>query len=315
MRFLVFGTGSIGSAIGGFLSKRNEVSLLGRDWHINSIRRRGLRITGIWGNHTLRKFKELYTDEKTVIREKPEFDYILVTTKTNDTLHAAKVISKIITPDTYVVSLQNGLGNIEALKQYIPLEKIIAGRVIFGVVLGKGAIEVTVFGDKTLLGAADGKKGFKAAQKLSGIFNECGLETLAVKNILPHIWAKVIYNCALNPLATILQSSYGELLKTDATKSVMEEITREIYAVAKKNKIGMIPRTPGGYIKLLFGTLIPRTAAHHPSMLQAINHGKRTEINSLNGAIVDMGYAQSVPTPVNEVLTKLIKAKEKLRKA
>jgi len=313
MRILVFGAGAIGSAFGGFLSRKNEVTLLGRKWHLNPIRRKGLKITGIWGKHVFRKFAALYTDGKDLIREKPEFDYILITTKATDTAHAAKIVSKITTPDTHVISLQNGLGNIETLQKHIPLEKIIAARVIFGVELGKGSIEVTVYGDKTLLGGADSKKGLIAAQKLAGIFNECGLKTEAVRDINPFIWAKVIYNSALNPLATILQSTYGDLLKTNETKFIMREITKEIYAVATKKKIKMIPRTPKSYETLLFGTLIPRTAAHHPSMLQAIRRGEKTEINSLNGAIVNMGKAFGVPTPVNEILTRIIKAKEKLR--
>ena len=138
--------------------------------------------------------------------------------------------------------------------------------------------------------------------------------SLLIKNIIPYIWSKVIYNSALNPLATILQSTYGDLLSSEESKNIMRKIIEEIYKVAEKKKVKLLPPTPKGYEKLFFGTLIPRTAAHRPSMLQAINNGKRTEINALNGAIVEMAKSLDVPTPVNETLTRIIKAKEILKK-
>ena len=314
MRILVLGAGAIGSAFGGFLSKKHQVALLGRSPHIDNIRKKGLKITGIWGNHIFKKFHTLYTEERDLILHKPVFDYILITTRATDTGHAAKIAAKIIKPETYVVSLQNGLGNIEVLQKHIPSENIIAGRVIFGVVLGRGEIEITVFGDKTLLGPITIGKCFSAAKKLASIFVQCGLESKAVKNILPYIWSKVIYNSALNPLATILQSTYGDLLTSEETKNIMRKIIEEIYKVAEKKKVKLLPPTPKGFEKLFFGTLVPRTAAHYPSMLQAINNGKRTEINALNGAIVEMGKSLGVSTPVNETLTHIIKAKEILKK-
>jgi len=312
MRFLVFGAGSIGSAFGGFLSKKHDVTLLGRSWHINPIRRRGLKVTGIWGSHNFRKFAGLLDDEDKLVKAEQEFDYILLATKANDTAHAARAIANIARPNTVVVSLQNGLGNVEVLSKHIPEKNILGGRVIFGVVLGEGSIEVTVCADDTLLGEVGRDKGLSKARKLASIFNECGLSSRAVKDIDRNIWSKVVYNCALNPLASILDIPYGELLNTDETRDLMKRIVREVYAVAKKKGVSLVPKTPEGYIRLLFTKLIPLTAAHHPSMLQAIKRRKPTEIGALNGAIAEFGRATGTATPVNIMLTELIRAKERL---
>jgi 2-dehydropantoate 2-reductase len=132
-----------------------------------------------------------------------------------------------------------------------------------------------------------------------------------VKNIERYIWSKVVYNCALNPLASILDVPYGELLNTDETKRLMRQIVREVYAVAQERGIRLVPGSARGYVRLLFDRLIPLTAAHHPSMLQAIRRGKPTEISALNGAIVNLGRESGVATPVNEILAELIRVKEK----
>ncbi|HPW77560.1 MAG TPA: 2-dehydropantoate 2-reductase, partial [Candidatus Omnitrophota bacterium] len=139
MKILVFGAGAIGSAFGGFLSGRHDVTLLGRKPHIDAIRRRGLKVTGIWGRHTFR-FRELVTDIRSLDRSQP-FDLILCAVKSHGTSRAAGLIQKIMTPSTCVVSLQNGLGNIESLCEKIPVKQVLAGRVIFGVELhGPGRI-------------------------------------------------------------------------------------------------------------------------------------------------------------------------------
>jgi 2-dehydropantoate 2-reductase len=312
MRFLVFGAGSIGSAFGGFLSTKHDVILLGRKWHIDPIRRRGLEVSGIWGHHCFRRFAGLYDSEHRLIEERPETDYILLTTKANDTGHAAEAIAAIAGPETLVVSLQNGLGNIECLRRHFPDENILAGRVIFGVVLGRGSIDVTVSADDTLIGEVGKRRGLSKARRLVSVFEECGLKARAVRDIDRHIWSKVIYNCALNPLASLLDVPYGELLDSEETRELMRKIVEEIYAVAGRMKIKLSPPTPRGYTRLLFRTLIPLTAAHHPSMLQAIKKSKPTEIAALNAAIVDYGRAVNIVTPVNSLVSALIRAKERL---
>ncbi len=311
MKILVFGAGAIGSAFGGFLSKYHDVTLLGRLRHLRAIRSRGLEVSGIWGRHTFRNFR-LETDFKNLVPQKPFFDLILVTVKSYDTYAAGRAVRKIAGPGTLVVSLQNGLGNIEALRRFLPSKQVLAGRVIFGVeVPGPGRIKITVIAAPTAVGETHVKRVTPRVRRLAKIFVQAGLPAVAVRDVESLLWAKVIYNCALNPLASLLECHYGLLAETGITRLVMEDVIREIYSVARCARVRLEPQDSGGYIRLFYRKLVPRTYHHHPSMLQDLQNGKPTEIGALNGAIVRLGRELGVGTPVNRALEFLIRRKER----
>jgi 2-dehydropantoate 2-reductase len=309
MKFLVAGCGAIGSVIGGFLKKGGyDVSLLGREKHINAIRKNGLFISGIWGEYLIKNFK-LYTEAKKI---KEEFDYILITVKSYDTENMIKELKNLIKENTYIVSLQNGLGNFEKIKKIVKEDKIILGRVIFGAEIQKfGEVKVTVYGDKVMLGAIEKNKIiFEKIKELVKIFNRVGIPAEETKEIEKYIWGKVIYNCCLNGLGAILNVNYGALSKYRETKEIMRKIMEEIFKVAKKEKVKLFWDNANSYEKFFYKKLIPPTREHYPSMLQDLNSGKKTEIDYLNGAIFEIGKKNNIKTPVNEIITYLIKAKE-----
>ena len=312
MTILIYGAGAIGSTFGGFLSRDHDVTLLGRKRHLEAIRRRGLRVAGIWGRHVFRRFR-FETDFKKIIKEKMTFDLILVTVKSFGTENAAKAIRKILTPQTRVVSLQNGLGNVEALERHLPKNQILAGRVIFGVEVPKpGAVKITVMADPTAVGEIAVKKITPRVRKIAALFSGAGVPAYAFPDVESKLWSKVIYNSALNPLASLLEVHYGELMEHAQTRAVMDEVIAEIYEVAHRAKICLTPPTPAVYRKLFYAQMVPRTYDHHPSMLQDLQKGKRTEIDSLNGAVVKLGKRYRIPVPVNRMLAGLIRKKERL---
>jgi 2-dehydropantoate 2-reductase len=311
MQILVYGAGAVGSVFGGFLSRKHAVTLLGRPWHLHEVRRLGLQVNGIWGSHTFTKI-ETCTEAKLLRSRKPRFDLILCTVMANQTAEAAKDIARIAKGRSLVLSLQNGYGNVEALAAEVPLEQILAGRVIFGAELGPGTVTITVSADDVLIGEAGKRKGLERAEQIAQALTECGIPAKAVPDIHRHLWAKLAYNCALNGLATLLDIPYGKLLLTPETKAMMQEIVEEVYAVAKKRKLELEPTTAQGFIQRLFKKLIPVTSAHYPSMHYRIRHGHRTEIDQLNGAIVALGKKHRIPTPINALVAQLVKAKERL---
>ncbi len=211
-----------------------------------------------------------------------------------------------------VVSLQNGLGNIETLHRYFPKKQVLAGRVIFGVDLSRGKIKITVWGGDVLVGETDQKNVTSRATQLAKLFSSTGIKSKAVPNVQKWLWAKAIYNCALNPLASLFNTHYGALLEAGYTREIMETIVRECYQVATAWNIHLEPKSAQSYIKLLFGKLIPDTYDHRPSMLADLKRGKRTEIRYLNGAIVRMGTQKRVSVFVNEWIVSLIQIKESL---
>ena len=302
MKILVYGAGAIGMAFGGFLSRFHEVTLLGRAAHLEAIRRRGLRVQGIWGKHCFRGFR-LADSVRSRAVAAGGFDRILLCVKSYDTEAAAHELKKIAGPATAVVSLQNGLGNLETLSRFLPRRQLIGGRVIFGVEVPEpGAIRVTVIANPTALGEASCRNMTARVRQMAADFTRAGLPSTACKNIEGVLWAKVVYNAALNPLASLLGCHYGFLGEHPLTRSLMNDVIAEIYAVTKKSGIPMKPETAGAYQKLFYSHLVPSTYDHHPSMLQDLQCGRRTEIEALNGAVVRAAARLRVPVPVNRYL-------------
>ncbi len=309
MKILVFGAGAIGSAFGGFLSQFHDVTLLGRKWHLEKIARGGLQVEGIWGRHRFQSLK-LATKASHLFRSKPFFNLILVTVKSFDTPEVARFLQGRIGPKTLVLSIQNGIGNIDTLKRYLPPKQILAGRVIFGVVIGPGKIKITVIADKTRIGETTEKRTTERVKFLAEAFSYAGLPTEAVPDVEKYLWAKLIYNCALNPLASLLGVHYGALTEAESTRFLMDEVIREVYRVAKKKKQTLEPSTAEGYRKLFYRRLVPLTYHHLPSMLQDLRRGKPTEIEGLSGAVVRLGKSLRMQTPFNQLLTDAIHSRE-----
>lgn len=310
-KILVFGAGAIGLTFGGFLSAAHDVTLLGRPRHLEQIRKKGLKLSGIWGRHCFKRLSLI--TEMSELEKKPEpYDLILVCVKSYDTGAAARSVKSLAQKSTAVLSLQNGLGNIEELHKYLDPRQVLAGRVIFGAeTLGPGQVKITVIASPTAVGETAVNVGMSRAKKISALFNRAGLPAEPVKDIRTRLWAKVAYNCALNPLASMIGSHYGFLGEHELTRAMMEETIREIYLVAEKMKLRMNPRTHKNYTRLFYRKLLPMTYNHHPSMLQDLMNKKKTEIESLNGAVVRYAESLGVNVPVNRFLACAIRRLEK----
>ncbi len=309
MRFLVMGAGAIGSVFGGLLTKAGEdVTFIGRDPHIAAIRTQGLKISGIWGEHKVR-IARAFTSVAQSAGEK--FDVVLICVKSYDTAHAVRQVLPCIRQMSLLVSLQNGLGNIETIAESVGWERTLGGRVIFGVeVVEPGWVRVTVYAEEVMLGAKDERVPRENIEAIVACFNRAAIPTLFTTEIEKFIWSKVLYNAALNPLSTILRTPYGYLLENEGTREIMGMIVEEIFRVAMAKGVALFWHEAQEYIDLLFGRLIPATAQHHPSMLQDILQNKPTEIDAINGAICRMGDECRVQTPTNSFLCTLIKALE-----
>ncbi len=309
MRVIVFGAGAIGSVLGGMLAKHGaSVTLLGRPWHLDVVRQSGLRISGLWGETVVQPL-ELATHPDQTPAWKTA-DYVFVCVKSYDTEAAAKALAPLLGPKTLICAFQNGLGNYERLIQWLDPSRVLLGRVIFGVELEPGHVTVTVCADDVLIGSPDARVSPMICERLAHLLAASRIPTRTTPRIMEALWMKTIYNCALNALSTLLEVPYGKLLKTDATRTTMQRVVEEAYLVANAEGLALEPATAEGYAHLLFERLIPDTAAHHPSMLQDIQRGKRTEIEDLNGAIVRIATHHHLEAPTNALLTRLVQAKE-----
>jgi 2-dehydropantoate 2-reductase len=313
MNILVMGAGAVGSAVGGFLGQAgHRVALVGRDPHMAAIRERGLHIEGIWGEHLIRGLRT-FTNVREVPRE--HFDLVLTTTKSYDTGEAAKQVLPWLSADSLVISLQNGLGNVETISEIVGDSRAVGGRLIFGIRIPEaGRVEITVYADKVMLGSPSHKVDFARLEAIASAFTQAGIPAEATLEIEQFIWGKVFYNCCLNPLSALLEVTYGVLSEHPETRQIMTSVIEEIFAVASTKGVALAWHSPLEYQGILFGRLVPDTYAHHASMLQDVMRGKKTEIDALNGAIARMGEETRIPTPVNLMLTQLIKVKERIGK-
>ncbi|ABO49857.1 ketopantoate reductase [Desulforamulus reducens MI-1] len=311
MKVLVFGLGALGTVYSCLLKKQGHMVVgFARNSKAEQIRKNGIKVCGIWGKH---ETKLDYVVSGTEDIQDISFDLIIVTVKSFATEDVASQLTKILSPETYVFLAQNGYGNFESAAKYIPEERIILGRVIFGAeTISTGVSKVSAIADDVILGNPKNLIGLEILNYFAGLFNSAGVPTRTSTEIMKYIWDKIIYNSALNPLGALLDVSYGELTSVDHARVLINGIVKEIFAVI--NAMGQEPLTPSfdDYIQFFYEKLLPPTGSHHSSMLQDIRNGRKTEIDSLNGAIVRLGREYGVSTPYNEMVTLLSKAQEKL---
>lgn len=306
---LILGAGAIGSVVGGFLARQgHRVALVGRAAHMEAIARKGLSIRGIWGAHEVYGLR-IATDTAPFRGE--HFDAIVVSVKSYATQEAAALLPPLLAPDTLVLAYQNGLGNAEQLAAVAGWERTVGVRAIYGARIPAPAeVEVTVIAQPTALGLFRPGPHAARVQALALAMDAAGLPTVFTKDITPVLWAKVAYNCALNPLSALLDVPYGRLAELPETRAIMAQVIEELYAEGAHLGVQLQPASPAAYLELFYEQLVPPTAVHYASMREDLRQGRRTEIEALNGAIARFGSDYKQLCPANTLLTRLIHARE-----
>ncbi|MGQ4833589.1 MAG: ketopantoate reductase family protein [Candidatus Asgardarchaeia archaeon] len=305
-KILIFGAGAIGSLIGGFLSKAGlDVTLIGRENHIKKIRENGLKVISPIDEFVVHPKAFTRLDD---LREH-KFDAIFVTVKAYDTKVAAQELSKVVSGNEYIISLQNGLGTEDIIRAVLQESMILRGITSHGAMISDyGVVRHTGLGE-IILGPVRAPS-IEILKEIVKRLTETGLEAKIVSDIKSYVWLKVLVNAAINPIATLLHVKNGELIKDENIKTLMRNVIFEGIQVV--NRIGVtLPEEP---ITKTFN-VVKSTSENKCSMLQDIERGKRTEIDYLNGAIVYQALIHNLEAPVNDTLTKLIKGLEILYKA
>jgi 2-dehydropantoate 2-reductase len=305
MRYLVAGTGALGSVFGGLLEHSGRpVTFLGRGRHFERARDQGLEIDGIWGDFHVGPI----TAASLQSPPGEPYDVILLCVKSFATQEACRQLRSWLASCGLIVSVQNGLGNLEIIAQEFGKSRTIGARVIFGAQVARpGLVTVTVYAAPVLLGALDPELPGEKLARVAADLNRAGIPTEVVADIVPPLWDKVLYNCALNPLGAILGAPYGALGDDPQTCELMRLIIEEIYRVARAKGVKLHRPEAADYFRHFLENLVPPTAAHWPSMWQDLQAGRRTEIEALNGAICRYGREMGVPTPYNETVSRLIR--------
>ncbi|MCG8426318.1 MAG: ketopantoate reductase family protein [Chromatiales bacterium] len=297
MKVLILGAGAVGLSIAARLSTVCSVDVLCRPRHAAVIQERGFELTGIWGDGVFP------LSALTEVPAENRYDYCIISAKSQSTRELCEA-HKAILAKAAVVSLQNGIGNEEIISEYS--STVIGGTIITGFEWrGDAQVHATVEAGPIRLGTFPNGMD-QAAEQLVTLFKQAGLNVEASNNIQSNIWAKTLYNCALNPLGAILDVPYGELAHP-TTWHIIEQLIGEAFQVSQQEQITLPWQNAQEYLTYLQEVQIPVTAEHHSSMLQDIRRGYTTEIDFINGAITRLGKTHGVATPVNDTLVNQIK--------
>ena len=232
-------------------------------------------------------------------------DLLLVAVKSYDTRTAIEGVESQLGEDTCVLTLQNGLGNIETLVDILGRRRVLAGTTAqASTLINMGEILHAADGP-TVIGELDGEL-LHRSREISSLFNRCGIETTVTGDIYGAVWMKVLVNAGINPLSALMGLTNGELAEMREIREVMIRAVREGESVARRLRIDLGDLDP---VENMLQTA-RRTRRNRSSMLQDVLRGRRTEVNFLNGTLADIGRRLGVSTPVNEWLTSAVEDTE-----
>jgi 2-dehydropantoate 2-reductase len=278
-----------------------NVSLIGH-WpaQLAAIQQHGLFVDNGHGRQT--NIKLHITNDPASL---PATNLILVLVKSYQTAKAAQLAAKLIAADGLVMTLQNGLGNVETLTAVLSQSPVSSGITSAGAaIVAPGHLHVAGMG-QTFLTLQPERIGL--FEQIVALFQQAGFPTALTENADSLIWGKLAVNAGINPLTAILRKNNGYLTRNEAACHLMMRAANEVTAVAQAKGISLSAPNAG---QQAF-QVAQKTASNHSSMLQDIERGRPTEIEAICGAIVKHGRDNHIATPVNLAFYQCIKKIEK----
>jgi 2-dehydropantoate 2-reductase len=301
MKIVIAGPGAMGCLFAAFLSKSAEdIWLLDKQKERAAmINQQGIIVEGISGNW---QAKVKATAD---VQEIGNADLIIIAVKSYDTKQAIMQAKSVLGENSSVLTLQNGIGNIEIIGEAVGSEKVIGGVSNQGAtLLETGHIRHAGKGE-TVIGRIDGKIPVQI-RSIREIFNKVGLETRISRDIKGLLWSKLIINVGINALTAITRMHNGRLIEFEGTRKILRNAVTEAIKIAKRKRIKLIYDDPLAKVE----AVCEATATNVSSMLQDVLRKKRTEIDFINGVIVRQGQELGIPVPVNSILVDLVKTIE-----
>lgn len=304
MKIGVIGAGAMGGLYGAILAKHgHDVTFVDVYAELVEV----IRSKGITLVEGTEKYKLNNVRAYTKAPYESDFELVIVFVKSLYTESAITANQHMIGPNTTVLTLQNGLGNIEALQKIVSAENIMAGSSANGAsskVLG----EIIHGGNGgTVLGELNGKTTDRT-ERIRDALNvkELGPATIS-NNILGIIWDKLMANIGINAITALTGLSNGGILNFEGLTKLSNDAVKEALRIAQAKGINLISESPIEHCR----EIIEATKSNRSSMLSDVTNHRKTEIDTINGAIVEEGKLLGIETPANVYLTGLIKGLEK----
>jgi 2-dehydropantoate 2-reductase len=299
VKITIAGAGAMGCRFGGALFAAGHDVLLLDGWaeHVCAINAGGLRVDDSRGSAVLRVPAQAFPAAAAPA------DLVIVFAKATATAQVAAAAAGAIGPDTLVLTLQNGLGNIEVLRSCVPPARLLAGTTTLGTeLLGPGHIRALGSGE-TVLGAL-GPGSSVNAERTGLALSAAGLPTRVTPDVLGVIWAKVAFNCVMNSLCAIASIPFSALALYDGFDAVASSVLSEVAAVAAAEGVTV---DVAASLRLMRAQFDPAASGDHlASTLQDLMNGRPTEIAHLNGAIAARGRAHGIDAPLNALIAQLV---------
>ncbi len=294
LKVAVMGAGAVGCYFGGMLARAgHEVLLIARPQHVQAIARDGLRM------QTTRFDEQVRLAASSEPAAVQGAGLVLFCVKSTDTESAGAAIRPHLRADALVLCLQNGVDNAGRLRGVLPDHAVAAAVVYVATEMaGPGHVRHHGRGDLVIEPAT-------ASDAVAQALVAAGVPTEISGNVRGALWAKLILNCAYNAVSAIAQLPYGRTVQGEGVRDVMRDVVAECLAVAQAEGVQV-----AGDVHAAVDKLAGSMPAQSSSTAQDLARGKRTEIDYLNGLIVQHGEALGVATPANRVLWALVKLLE-----
>lgn len=302
MKIAVVGAGALGCLLAASIKNKTKEDIWLLDEFADRakrIDRDGIKVEGVSGAFTVK----VPTTVK--LADIGACDLIILAVKSYSTEDACKGVKELIGEKTSVLTLQNGIGNVQILNDHFGADRVIAGVTNHGAtLLGVGHVRHAGKGE-TAIGKADGRV-LGPIRDIALVLTKAGFETKVSRDIDSVVWSKLIINVGINALTAITGLANGGLIEHDESRQVLRSAVQEAVKVVKRKRIKLLYDDPIQKVE----SVCRATGENISSMLQDVIHNGRTEIDFINGAIIRQAKALNIPTPVNEVLTNVVKTIE-----
>lgn len=306
MEIVVVGPGAIGCLFAAYLARDGSTVWLldHRPERAKQIGERGITVESERGDFHLQM---KVTAKPAEIRSA---DLLILCVKANNTADAAARLQGTIPPQSHLLTLQNGLGNVERLGEFFDSSRILAGATSHGAtLLDVGRVRHAGYGEIWIGetgGTSSSLAGREKLQNLAATLNRAGLQAQVVDDIEAVLWRKLMVNVGINALTAILGVPNGELLRIHECTNLMDGAVAEAVKVARHCGINLNPTEEIERVRAVCRS----TTTNISSMLQDVRRKKKTEIDQLNGVVVKMAAMYGTTAPVNEALTALVRSLE-----
>lgn len=299
MNIAILGAGAMGSLFGGLLAEAGQdVILLDiNDAHLNAIRDHGLGLHTDSGDRRIRQLTAIRPEQAD---KSP--DLLIVFTKTLHTEAALSGVRRLLSPQTLVLTLQNGLGNIEAVGRHVRQDRILIGMTTWPAdLVGPGQVRSHGQGLVRIMPVEIPQQ--KAAAQVAGILSLAGLRCEVDPQAWAAIWEKVAFNAALNSLCAVTGCTVGQLNAVPDGLTLARAVVTEVIATAQSAGVN----ADAAHCMASVTDALAKHKAHKPSMLQDVLAGRQTEIESINGEVVARAHRAGIAVPHTEMLLGLVR--------